>query len=163
MNWLDISLLCLAVIGFVKGLFDGIVRQIASLIALVAAIYFCAEAAVWLRGHLLKLDWFPQEGVIVGSYVIGFLLIVGIVILTGEIVHRVLEVTPISLLNHLAGGGFGLITMLLFISLFFNLLEVIDPRSSFISLETKIESQFYHTVRDIVPTIYPNDLFNKGE
>ena len=35
MNWLDITLLCLAGIGFVKGLFDGIIKQVVSLIALV--------------------------------------------------------------------------------------------------------------------------------
>ena len=33
MNWLDITLLCLAGIGFVKGLFDGIIKQVVSLIA----------------------------------------------------------------------------------------------------------------------------------
>ena len=41
MNWLDITLLCLAGIGFVKGLFDGIIKQVVSLIALVIAIFFC--------------------------------------------------------------------------------------------------------------------------
>ena len=40
MNWLDITLLCLAGIGFVKGLFDGIIKQVVSLIALVIAIFF---------------------------------------------------------------------------------------------------------------------------
>ncbi len=163
MNWLDISLLCLAVIGLIKGLSDGLVRQVISLIALLAAIYFCAEVAVWVRGHLLKSDWFPQEAAMIGSYVLAFLLIVGIVVSTGEIVHRVLEVTPLSLFNHLVGGVFGLIATLFFLSLFLNLLEVLDPKSSFISLETKVESRFYFTVRNIVPTIYPNDLFNKGE
>ena len=45
MNWLDITLLCLAGIGFVKGLFDGIIKQVVSLIALVVAIFFCSKAA----------------------------------------------------------------------------------------------------------------------
>lgn len=40
MNWLDIVLVCLAGIGFVKGLFDGVIKQVVSLIALVVAIFF---------------------------------------------------------------------------------------------------------------------------
>lgn len=39
MNWLDIILVCLAGIGFVKGLFDGVIKQVVSLIALVVAIF----------------------------------------------------------------------------------------------------------------------------
>ena len=53
MNWLDITLLCLAGIGFVKGLFDGIIKQVVSLIALVIAIFFCGKAAAWLKGLYL--------------------------------------------------------------------------------------------------------------
>ena len=55
MNWLDITLLCLAGIGFVKGLFDGIIKQVVSLIALVIAIFFCGKAAAWLKGYILAL------------------------------------------------------------------------------------------------------------
>ena len=28
MNWLDVILLCLAGFGFVKGLFDGVIKQV---------------------------------------------------------------------------------------------------------------------------------------
>ena len=59
MNWLDITLLCLAGVGFVKGLFDGFVKQVASLIALAVGIYFCGEAADWVRGYILATGWLP--------------------------------------------------------------------------------------------------------
>ena len=77
MNWLDITLLCLAGIGFVKGLFDGIIKQVVSLIALVIAIFFCGKAAAWLKGYILALGWFPEEGVTILSYIAGFILIMG--------------------------------------------------------------------------------------
>ena len=47
MNWLDITLVCLAGLGFVKGLFDGFIKQVVSLLALVLAIYFCGQIALW--------------------------------------------------------------------------------------------------------------------
>ena len=160
MNWLDITLLCLAGIGFVKGLFDGVIKQVVSLIALLVAIFFSAKAAAWLKGYIVALGWFPAEGVTILSYLAGFLLVVGVVLLAGEIVHRIVGATPLSILNHLAGGIFGLGMMIVFISLLFNVLEVVDRGSVLIPQQTKVESRFYYPVKEIIPTIYPHDLFN---
>ena len=62
MNWLDITLLCLAGIGFVKGLFDGIIKQVVSLIALVIAIFFCGKAAAWLKDISWRWVGFRKKG-----------------------------------------------------------------------------------------------------
>ncbi|MDL2255514.1 CvpA family protein [Parabacteroides sp. OttesenSCG-928-K15] len=159
MNWLDIVILCLAGIGIVKGLFDGIIKQVVSLIALVAGIFFCGKAALWLRGYMISLDWFPQEATTIVSYVLGFFLIAGIVLLAGEIVNRVIGATPLSIINHLFGGLFGLLVMIVFISLFFNLLEAIDQGSALIHLQTKLDSRFYYPVKELLPTIFPSGLF----
>ncbi|MDR1644634.1 MAG: CvpA family protein [Tannerellaceae bacterium] len=158
MNWLDIMLLCLAGIGFVKGLLDGVIKQVVSLIALAAGIFFCAKIAVWLRGYIISWG-FPEQGVTILSYIIGFLLIVGLFLLAGEIMHRIIDATPLSILNHLGGGLFGLLIMLLFLSLLFNLMEIIDSSSILISAESKARSHLYHPIRQIIPTIYPHDLF----
>ena len=105
MNWLDITLLCLAGIGFVKGLFDGIIKQVVSLIALVIAIFFCGKAAAWLKGYILALGWFPEEGVTILSYIAVYLI--WVFILAGELVTKVVGATPLSVINHLFGGFSG--------------------------------------------------------
>ena len=163
MNWLDITLLCLAGIGFVKGLFDGVIKQVVSLIALLVGIFFCTKAALWLRGYILALGWFPKQGVTVLSYVAGFLLIVGVILLAGEILTRVVGATPLSVLNHLAGGVVGLCFMMAFVSLLLNSMEMIDRGSVLISREAKVESRFYNSVKEIIPTIYFQNLFFKQE
>ena len=163
MNWLDIVLVCLAGIGFAKGLFDGVIKQVVSLIALMAAIFFCSKYADWLRGYILASGWFPEEGVTILSYIAGFILILGVVMLAGEIVHRVIGVTPLSILNHLAGGVFGLCLTVIFVSLLLNILEAVDRGSVLIPRESKIESRFYNSVKEIVPTIYPGNLFSWKE
>jgi len=109
MNWLDILLLLLVGLGFVKGLFDGVVKQVVSLIAFVAAVLFCAEAAAWLRGYVLALGWFPENGVTVVSYILGFVLILVLLNLAGYLISRLIDTTPLSILNHLGGGLFGFI------------------------------------------------------
>ena len=163
MNWLDITLLGLAGIGFVKGLFDGVIKQVVSLIALLVGIFFCTKAALWLRGYILALGWFPEQGVTVLSYVAGFLLIVGVILLAGEILTRVVGATPLSVLNHLAGGVLGLCFMMAFISLLLNSMEMIDKGSVLIPRGAKVESRFYNSVKEIIPTIYFQNLFFKEE
>ncbi|WP_278945080.1 CvpA family protein [Parabacteroides johnsonii] len=163
MNWLDITLLCLAGIGFVKGLFDGVIKQVVSLIALLVGIFFCTKAALWLRGYILALGWFPEQGVTVLSYVAGFLLIVGVILLAGEILTRVVGATPLSVLNHLVGGVLGLCFMMAFISLLLNGMEMIDKGSVLIPRGAKVESRFYNSVKEIIPTIYFQNLFFKEE
>ena len=163
MNWLDITLLCLAGIGFVKGLFDGVIKQVVSLIALLVGIFFCTKAALWLRGYILALGLFPEQGVTVLSYVAGFLLIVGVILLAGEILTRVVGATPLSVLNHLAGGVLWLCFMMAFISLLLNGMEMIDKGSVLIPRGAKVESRFYNSVKEIIPTIYFQNLFFKEE
>ena len=163
MNWLDITLLCLAGIGFVKGLFDGVIKQVVSLIALLVGIFFCTKAALWLRGYILALGWFPEQGVTVLSYVAGFLLIVGVILLAGEILTRVVGATPLSVLNHLVGGVLGLCFMMAFVSLLLNSMEMIDKGSVLIPRQATVESRFYNSVKEIIPTIYFQNLFFKEE
>ena len=163
MNWLDIVLLVLAVVGFAKGLFDGVIKQVVSLIALVVAIFFCGKVAAWLKGYIMALGWFPEEGTTILSYVAGFLLIVGVFILAGEVVTRIIGATPLSVINHLCGGLFGLLVILVFTSLLLNMLEFVDKGSVLLPRQAKVESRFYYSVRQIVPTIFPSNMFSIRE
>jgi Uncharacterized membrane protein, required for colicin V production len=163
MNWLDIALLCLAGIGLIKGLFDGMIKQVVSLIALFAAIFFCVKAAKRVHKYILELGWFSEDVTVIVSYIVGFILILGIVLLAGEIVHRVIGVTPLSILNHLVGGAVGFVLMLFFISIFLNILDVVDTSSKWISQEAKTKSRFYYPTKEILPTIYQYDLFKFSE
>ena len=163
MNWLDIVLLVLAGIGLVKGLFDGIVKQVVSLIALLVAILFCAEVAAWLQGYIAQLGWLPDYGVTIASYVLGFMLIVGVLKLVGDAMSHLIGITPLGVLNHLMGGVFGLMFMMFFLSLLLNGMEYIDASSQWIPREVKVESRLYAPIKQIVTTIFPADLFSKTQ
>jgi membrane protein required for colicin V production len=159
MNWLDMTLICLAIVGFIKGCMDGFVRQIIAFVALIAALYLCSNVAESLRGYLLQTAWFPEYGVTMASYVLAFLLIGGVILLVGGMLHKMINLTPLSVPNHLAGGIFGLVVTVLFLSLTLNILDSVDRRSMIISHETKVESLLYLQVREIGPALYPVELF----
>jgi membrane protein required for colicin V production len=112
-----------------------------------------------VREYLIGADWFPESAVTIFSYIFAFIMIAGIITLAGWIIHKMISVTPLSLFNHIAGAVFGLIVTLLLLSLTLTVIEGLDDRSALISEETKTESRFYYVVRDIIPGIYPIDLF----
>jgi len=159
MNWLDIVILCLLGIGLIKGLYDGMIKQVVSLVALIVGIYLCSGAAQWLCGYLVQLEWFPQGAVHLTSYFLGFCIIVGVILLAGRIVHRIIDATPLSVFNHLIGGLVGLVLMVVLISVLLNLIEMVDHQSALIPQEIKVESRFYMMIKDVVTSIFPGNLF----
>lgn len=159
MNWLDIVIICLVGAGFLKGWADGFIRQIVALLALLAAIYLCAKVAVFIREYILQTGWFPENSVTVVSYVLAFVCILMVVTLVGGWVHKVMDATPLSFVNHLAGALFGGVVALFIVSLTLNLLEGVDRRSVILTQQTKVESRLYDYVKEAVPAIYPADLF----
>ncbi|MDR1382118.1 MAG: CvpA family protein [Tannerella sp.] len=159
MNWLDIVIICLAGLGLAKGLYDGIIRQAASLVALIIGIYLCAGIAEWLRGFLTGLGWFPPQITVMISYVAGFILIAGFIVLIGVIIHRIVSVTPLSLFNHIAGGLLGLLLMVLFVSLVLNVIEMFDHKSVIFPHELKVESHLYLYIKNIIPSVFPGNIF----
>ena len=159
MCWLDIVLVILVAAGFIKGFKDGFIRQIVFFFALIAAIYLCSKVAINMRAFLILKDWFPESTVTLFSYILAFIMISGIITLAGWIIHKMISATPLGLFNKIAGAAFGLIVTMLLLSLTLNIIEVFDDRSSLIPQETKSESRFYYHIRDIIPGIYPIDLF----
>ena len=163
MNWLDIVLVALVIAGIIKGFVDGFIRQIVFFLALIAAIYLCSRVALSLRIYVVQADWFPEPSATIISYILAFTMIAGIITFAGWIIHKMISVTPLSLINQLAGALLGLIVSILLLSLTFNVMEGLDRSSAIISRETKEESQFYLYVKEIVPAIYPFDFFTWNE
>ena len=160
MNWLDIVILCLAGAGLLKGLYDGMIKQVVALAAMIIGIYLCAGAAEWVHGYLIKLEWFPQKAVVFASYFLGFIVIAGVIMLAGNLIHRLVSSTPLSLFNHLTGGILGLILTIIFTSFFINILELFDKNSVLLSQEVKVESRLYIIVKNIIPEFFPGSLFD---
>ena len=162
MNWLDVVILCLVGVGLVKGFVDGAIRQIVALAALVFGIYLSAGASGWLRQYLIHLQWFPEQLVSPASYFLGFVLIVGIILFGGYVIHKMVSVTPLGIFNKVLGGLLGLLLMLLFMGFMIYIIELFDTNASLIPKEIKEGSRFYESIKNIMPTL-PGDLFERFE
>ncbi|MDR1562356.1 MAG: CvpA family protein [Dysgonamonadaceae bacterium] len=158
MNWFDIVIfICLAA-GFVKGLFDGLVKQLAALVALVLAFIFSGQAAEILRNFIENtLHWSMSSAASMNTiyYIIAFLLIVAVFSLLAILVDKLVNVTPAGVLNKLAGGVFGIMLWLLCLSFVLNILSVFDYESKIIDKDIQEKSISYKPVKTALPMVYP--------
>ena len=159
MNGLDLAITVLVLIGLIKGLFDGVIKQVISLLALVIAIFCAGTLAVPLRDGFLS---FPFIAYNIHPYIVSgicYLLVFAFIILIlnwlGKLVSKAINVTPAGFLNKGLGALFGAFMVILSISLLFMLITFFDPDSKIIAQKTKQESVLYKTVETIVPTLYP--------
>ncbi len=160
MNWLDILIIIVAALGFTKGMFDGFVKQIISLLALVLAIFFSGDFAELIRHVVVNMSFIyesvPHYIINVFCYILAFIILLAIFIILGKILHKVIKATPLSLLNKIVGGVVGICIALVTISLCFNLLLAADKNAKVIKKQAKTESAFYYGIEGIAPNICPS-------
>lgn len=101
---IDIIFLIVIVIGAIKGLQRGFIIAIFSIIAIIsglaAAIKLSTVVADYLNGSInISARWLPFI-----SFIIVFLLVVFLVRLGANILHRTVEIAFLGWLNRLAGA-----------------------------------------------------------
>ena len=123
-------------------------------------IIFCSKGAKWLYQYLSTFDYFSENITMLICYIAAFLLIAGIVLLAGEIASKIIGATPLSIINHLTGGFFGLSVMVIFLSLVLNIADAIDKESLLLTKSVKEESRFFYPVKGLLPAIFPSEWFS---
>jgi len=160
MNWLDIVIIIGIIVGILHGLKTGIVKQVISLISLVAAILLSGALASWIYAwfHPFIHDdnsWLSHGVQFAIYYVIAFIIIISIFALLANLVDKIINFTPVGIINKLFGAVFGLVMWILCISILLNLIALFDTQSQLISPTVKENSVFYDSVKMIFPTIFP--------
>jgi len=111
LNWLDVLLLIILLITFILGLVKGFIRQIIGILAVIGGVILASRYYPWLswKFHRQIESEFWRN-------CLSFLLIFFVVILAGWligfVIHKLMK-GPLSVANHLLGGGIGLIKGLL--------------------------------------------------
>ena len=88
----------------------------------------------------------------VTSFVITFIVVVIIVYAIGRILEKLINMVALGFLNKLAGGVFGILKAVVFISivmLIFNHYNI-----NFISAEKRNDSLFYEPVEEVAPFLW---------
>ena len=147
MNWFDVVIILLLVIGFVLGYKDGMVRKLIGVFGFILAVYlsikFAPQAGQFIDGAF-GIEYYLAE--LIGGAVIFFLVIL-ITAIIKRVVHPFDKVN--NLINQILGAVVGTGQMLLFISALLLLLNIFN----FPSGKLKNDSFLHGKVLKVIPSI----------
>jgi membrane protein required for colicin V production len=159
MNWLDIVIIVCVAAGIIKGLFDGIIKQVISLISLILAIVLSGSIATWIRNFMhthFQIENSLSPGTLSAVYyILAFVFIITLFAFLAKFVDKIINYTPAGILNRLFGALFGAFMWIICLSILLNILAVFDSKSTVIHKQTQENSIYYDKVRAALPVVYP--------
>lgn len=155
MNYIDIMIIVILGFSMIRGFMNGLVKEVASLAALIVGIWGAIRFSSFTAGRLY--DYFDMTGQYVGiiSFLITFGIIVIIIHFIGMIVDKLMEAVALGFVNKLLGIAFGLFKSVLIMSVIFVVFNAIDARRPFLPKEKLEQSMLYNPISDIAPAIFP--------
>lgn len=158
MNWLDIIICIVLLIGLYKGYLNGFFVELTSLIALIAAIYgaiyFSNFAGDWLRE---QVHW-DDVYITIASFIITFLVIIFVITYVGKLITKVVKTVQLSFINKLAGAAFGLVKMAFLASVILMFINSASGEFDIIATETKESSIVFEHIEPLAPSFLPKIL-----
>lgn len=155
LNWFDIVTLIFLLIAFVNGYRKGLVMMIVSLATVILAAVFGGQLAKIILPELQKLIDMSPELANVLSYVAAFLAIAVVLSIIGKFVQRIFETINLNFINRILGSVIAMATTMVLLSIFLNLVLMLDRNENIIKPNIKKESFFYERVVAVVPAVVP--------
>jgi membrane protein required for colicin V production len=154
MNNIDYVILIPILLGFIFGLFKGLVRELSSLAAIFLGIYGAKLFSPAISNTLQRHTIHNIQMANAVAYVIVFVTIAVILLILAKWIDKFFEVISLGTLNKLAGGLFGALKFALIISVLINVFDAIDSKLQFVHRETKLNSVLYEPVKHLVPELW---------
>ena len=158
MNYLDIILGIILLIGLYKGIKNGLLIEIASLLALVLGVYGAIHFSFYAANYLNERTDLEPATLNLIAFAITFLVIVLVITLAGKLLTKLASIIMLGILNKILGGAFGLLKSAFILSVLLMFIGSITERLNLINAETKESSVLYPLVQPLAPAILPNVL-----
>jgi membrane protein required for colicin V production len=158
----DILLIVPLIWGTYRGFYKGIISQIVSLVAIVLVFYVSLKFYIpfgTFANSLVHTKLSPGYFSI-ASFVVLFIILYVLIYILSQRLEKMTESLHISLINHIAGGVFGLIKWAFMISVIISLLNIFGDKADFTFIKFN-HSWLYNHIQTIAPEIMPG-LVNKS-
>ncbi len=156
MGFLDIILGVLLAFAFYKGLKNGLFVELASLVSLLAGIYFAVKFSSFIRDILMGyVKWNPNTIQVV-AFILTFIAVVVLVTILGKFLTGIADFAFLGWLNKLGGGFFRVLKTVLIISIVFAIFEKINYNHILAKKETLDNSLFYNPIQKTAEYMYPS-------
>ena len=156
MSWVDLLLLAMLAVSVLIGLWRGFVYEVLALLGWFVAYL----ASPWLAPLLVR--WMPAEkmgpSLVHGAgLLLAFVLVLLIWGLGARLVRALIQATPLSFLDRLLGGGFGVLRGLL-LGLLLVLVVDMTPAARWAAWQgSQLAPQLQALLQDIRP-VMPDEL-----
>lgn len=154
MSNIDISILIIIGAGFVFGLFKGLVRELASLAAIVLGIYGAKLFSSMLVPLVVDMLGVSEKVAQPLSYVVLFIAIAVALLILARTVDKVFDAVSLGGLNKFLGGVFGALKYALIISVLINVFEPLNQKFRFMSEEKQQNSVTYRPLLNLAPDLW---------
>ena len=154
MNKLDLILLIPIALGFIFGISKGLIKELASLAAIVLGIYGAKVFSPLVTEFLIRKFDFSARTAQPFAYFILFVAIAILLLLLAKMLDKMFDSISLGGLNKLLGGVFGALKFALIVSVLLNVFDAIDSRFSIISKETKENSIGYNPLMKLGPKLW---------
>jgi membrane protein required for colicin V production len=156
MSFLDILLGIFLVYGIIRGIWNGFFVELASFISILVGIYIAIKFSYLAQSFVSSFLGWGQKSVQITAFVITFIAVVIGVSLLAKFFTTLANFASLGLINKGAGGFFGLLKMILILSVSLNFFQKINVNNTFAKKETLEKSLFYFPIQKIAATIYPS-------
>jgi len=154
MNALDILLIILALLAFLRSLFRGLVREAAAIAALVAGVLLASHNYGWLAGHL---PWVSGAVASAVAFILIMVLTYLVFALAAFLLRGALKIALLRWLDRALGGVLGAFEGLVIAGIIVMALVALLPERPNILVHSKLAPRLY-PVADGVAAMVPAEL-----
>jgi len=163
MNSLDLIILIPIAIGFVVGIFKGLIKELISLAAIVLGIYGAKFFSPWFARVLVNtISISPKTAQPVAFLLLFIAIAVGMLILA-HLLDKLFNAISLGGLNKFLGGVFGGIKYALIVSVLMNVFDVLHTKFGIGSEELIENSITYKTTLKVAPQLWEEAKKHKTE
>ena len=151
MNYLDIIVAVPLLYGLIKGFSNGLVKEVASLLALFIGVYVAINFSEYLEPKFINILDGSQEFVPVFAFVVLFLVSVLCIKILGFFIDKLTKVLALGIFSRIFGAVFGFSKVVVIFS--FLLFVVADY--NLVDKQSKEDSVLFEPLTDVVKIITP--------
>ncbi len=165
MNFLDILIGALLVYGLIKGIWKGLFVELASLLSLLLGVFIAVKFSSFTADFIREKFLSDSEYIEIIAFAVTFLLVVMAIILLAKVFTKMANFANLGWINRIFGGVFGLLKMVLVLSILLHFFQEINQNEVLISEEKLDQSVLYHPVKQTSELVFPvlTEWFDKAK
>ena len=155
MNIFDIIIIIIIAFFSLKGLKNGLIKELGIVVGLILGIYVSVRFSYYIEDIFKEKSNLASEYLPIISHGLTFIIVMILIMLLSNFLTRFMKIIQLQWLNRLAGTVLGLIKIILILGVLFFFLIKIDLKINFLSNTGIKESLLFNKIYLLFESIFP--------